>query len=703
MSYDKLLAAEPGVWTITLTQNSRTASVAGILPVTAGAREGDAVLDDEGRILVIKALTETEVTLAWPYKAATRTIDLVVEQRSINRAINTASSTAAIAALTRLQNAADLAPNYPVLSHGNTPPAAPADGDRHLVGIDPTGAWAGRAEHLALYSAATGKWSFTPPQDGMSVVLAGTSARLQYNGTAWGIDALGATGGRLTGPLDWASAVDVASAPTVDLGAVNSNLVNITGATAIAAFGTAANGVWRLVRFADALVLTHGASLALPSGANIVTATGDWALLVSGDGVWQCAGYTRADGTPLSLGAGTVTTTKLVDAAVTNAKLADMAAGTIKLRALAAGSGPPIDGTPAQARAIVQVIDPTPSLIVNGAMQHSQEYGNTAVPITGTGAWPYIADQMYVATVGAGIGITVQRVAAPTPGGATNRLRLTVTTAKAAVAAGDFMLVQQTIEAQALAGTRFGSSGARRLLGSFMFRGPAGTYGWRYASAGGARCFLGTFTITSAQANTDTLQTISIDPDAIGPWILTGAGAGAAFSVTLACGANFFGTLGWNTADTMSTAAQINGLGSTSNVFEIGDIDLYPDISGIGSVRPFVVPDPAAELLRCLRYYEKSLPADKNPGSPTNLFNQYPMPNGGMYATVRFKVQMRASPTVSIYDTAGNVGRITYYDTDWRNGGNYSWVLANENALFVQANIVGGLIGCFEYVAKARM
>ena len=363
MAYDKLLAANPGVWTITLTQNSATASVAGILLLAAGAREGDAVLDDEGHVLVIKALTETEITFAWPYKATTRTIDLVIEERSINRAINTASSAAAIAALARLQNAANLAPNYPVLSHSSTPPSAPADGDRHLVGPAPTGLWADKAKHLALYSAATTEWSFTPPEDGMSILLAGTSARLQYNGATWGLDALGANGGRLTGPLDWASAVDVASAPAVDLGTVHSNLVNVTGATTIVAFGIAANGVWRLVRFAGALTLMHGASLALPTGANIATATGDWALFVSrGEGTWHCAGYTRMDGTPLALGAGTVATSKLADQAVSNAKLADMAGGTIKLRASGAGSGPPTDGTPAQTRAILGLPAPGAAL-----------------------------------------------------------------------------------------------------------------------------------------------------------------------------------------------------------------------------------------------------------------------------------------------------------------------------------------------------
>ncbi|CEJ09856.1 hypothetical protein BN1110_00127 [bacterium YEK0313] len=692
MSYDKLLTAEPGVWTITLTQNSRTASVAGILLVTAGAREGDAVLDDEGRILVIKALTETEVTLAWPYKAATRTIDLVIEQRSINRAINTASSTAAIAALTRLQNAADLAPNYPVLSHGNTPPAAPADGDRHLVGIDPTGAWAGRAEHLALYSAATGKWSFTPPQDGMSVVLAGTSARLQYNGTTWGLDALGANGGRLTGPLDWASAVDAASAPSVDLGAVHSNLVNITGGTTVAAFGTAANGVWRLVRFADALTLTHGTSLALPGAANIATATGDWALFVSrGGGVWQCVGYDRADGTPLALGAGTVTTTKLADAAVSNAKLADMAAGTIKLRALGAGSGPPVDGTPAQARAIVQVIDPTPNLLVNGAMQHSQELGDSAAAVTGSSVWPYPCDQFQVIMTGASAEVSTQRVAVATPGGGNYRTRISVTMAKPALAAGDQLLFRQSIEAQFFAASKFGTAAPRRLLGSFLFRGPAGTYGWSIVNNASNRSWVGLFTIAAGQANTDTIQAISVDGATAGEWVLTGTGRGASFTIALACEGANLGVTGWQDGNKKSAAGQFNGLNSTGNVFEVGDFDLYPDVSGIGAVRQFVAPDPSTEFQRCLRYYWRRPPIQEEFAYPLNLTSGY------RSLIVPFPVEMRSSP-VCIATWAISGGGT--FQPNYPYVGETSKFLATLRADVVES---GAWVKMTSFLANARM
>lgn len=637
--YDKLLT-NPGVWTVTLTQGSATATVAGILIATAGAREGDAVLDDDGRVLVIKSLSETEITLAWPYKGTTRTIDLVIEMRSINRAVNTASSSAAWAALTRLLNAADLAPNYPVLGRQNAPPVGPVDGDRYLVGTVPTGAWAGRANHIALWANALAAWQFTPPRDGMSVVLLGTSSRLQYNGAAWSLDALGAAGGSLSGPLDWAPAVDVASAATVDLGAAGSNLVNITGTVAITALGTAANGVWRLVRFAGALTLTHGAALVLPTAANIATAAGDWALFVSrGGGTWHCAGYDRADGTPLALGAGSVTTAKLADAAVSNAKLADMAAGTIKLRALGAGSGPPVDGTSAQARAIVQVIDPIPNMIINGAMQHSQELGDTAAAVNGSSAWPYPCDQFQVIVTGSSAAVSAQRVAVATPGGGNYRTRISVTTAKPSLAAGDQLLFRQNVEAQHFAASKFGTAAARRLLGSFLFRGPAGIYGWSITNNAGNRSWVGTFVISAGQANIDTIQAISVDGATTGEWILTGTARGANFTIALACEGANLGLLGWQDGSKKSAAGQFNGLSSTANVFEIGDLDLYPDVPGIGAVRPFVAPDPSAELLRCQRYCWRRPEQGEDYSSPINSTNTY------RTMLIGLPVEMRIAPT----------------------------------------------------------
>lgn len=109
-------------------------------------------------------------------------------------------------------------------------------------------------------------------------------------------------GDTMTGALNWATQVDVASAASTPIGPVASNLVRITGTTTITSLGTIAAGAVRKVTFAGALVLTHNAtSLILPGGANITTAAGDVAEFESlGSGNWRCTAYMRASGRPLA-------------------------------------------------------------------------------------------------------------------------------------------------------------------------------------------------------------------------------------------------------------------------------------------------------------------------------------------------------------------------------------------------------------------
>jgi hypothetical protein len=98
---------------------------------------------------------------------------------------------------------------------------------------------------------------------------------------------------------------DIASAATVDIGAQNTNFLQITGTTTITSFGANYNGP-RFVRFNNSLILTHNAStLILPTGANITTAAGDRAIITpkattgTADG-WQVIAYQRANGQPLA-------------------------------------------------------------------------------------------------------------------------------------------------------------------------------------------------------------------------------------------------------------------------------------------------------------------------------------------------------------------------------------------------------------------
>jgi hypothetical protein len=94
-------------------------------------------------------------------------------------------------------------------------------------------------------------------------------------------------------------AANVASATNIDLGAAAGRVVDVTGTTTIASFGTVSEGVWRIVRFTGALTLTYNAtSLILPGAANIATAAGDCAVAVSlGSGNWLVTHFQRAAGT----------------------------------------------------------------------------------------------------------------------------------------------------------------------------------------------------------------------------------------------------------------------------------------------------------------------------------------------------------------------------------------------------------------------
>lgn len=100
---------------------------------------------------------------------------------------------------------------------------------------------------------------------------------------------------------------NIASSGSIDIGAGTGDYINITGTTTITALGTAAAGIERKLVFAAALTFTHNAtSLILPGGANITTAAGDTAVMVSeGSGNWRCIDYMRAAGAPAGYSEGT--------------------------------------------------------------------------------------------------------------------------------------------------------------------------------------------------------------------------------------------------------------------------------------------------------------------------------------------------------------------------------------------------------------
>lgn len=137
--------------------------------------------------------------------------------------------------------------------------------------------------------------------DIQTVVRGGTGANNAPDALT-NLGALPVAGGKMTGALNEATVVTLASAATVNIGAAASNIVSISGNTTITSLGVIASGARRTLRFTGSLVLTHNSSnLILPGGANITTLPGDSAEFLSfGSGSWACLDYSRANGKPIA-------------------------------------------------------------------------------------------------------------------------------------------------------------------------------------------------------------------------------------------------------------------------------------------------------------------------------------------------------------------------------------------------------------------
>lgn len=237
--------------------------------------------------------------------------------------------------------------------------------------------------------------------------------------------------------------------------------------------------------------------------------------------------------------------------------------------------------------------------VVNGAMQISQENGNTA----GTTNGYYAVDQwkLVFGTTGA---VSCQRVQVYTPNGSNNRLRVTVTTADTSIAAGEVLLLEQSIEGLRLVDFMYGAAAAKQSVLRFGFKGPAGTYAISLTNIGGNRSYVQTFTIAAGQANTDTVQTFVIPGDTTGAWAAD-TSVGIILRVTLMCGTNFHGATGWSATGAIGTATMSNFMATNGNVMELYDVGLHLDPNNTGQAPEWTTPDYAEEEALCKRYWNK--------------------------------------------------------------------------------------------------
>jgi len=269
--------------------------------------------------------------------------------------------------------------------------------------------------------------------------------------------------------------------------------------------------------------------------------------------------------------------------------------------------------------------------------------------------------------------------------------------------------VSTRLEAQNLQHLRYGTSNAKTLTVSFWVRSSkTGIYSFALTKNDAtAYNLVSEYTINSA--NTWEHKTISIPALTVSS-IANDNGVGLSIEFALAYGSTYrTSTLDqWMTDNDFASTNQVNWLDSTSNNWYLTGFQIE-----VGSeATPFEHRSFAQELRLCQRYFAKSYPYSTAIGAATGkAMVQTDFHENNQGAGYRekydfqFPVEMRASPTITQYDSAGTSGKVNYY-IGVSSTANYTVSVGNLNARCMggysdRSTTIGGW--AFHYTANAEL
>jgi len=293
------------------------------------------------------------------------------------------------------------------------------------------------------------------------------------------------------------------------------------------------------------------------------------------------------------------------------------------------------------------------NVIINGAFQIAQRGTST----TGGG---FLVDRFELNINNTDNIAITQSQDSSGPSGFANSWKILATTAESAVAADERVRFRQNIEGQNLQQFAFGTSAAKSMTLSFYVKSNVtGTYAVNLEQDDASRVIGSTYTISSA--DTWEFKTITVGGDTSGT-INDDNGAGLVVSWYLLAGSNYTGT------DNTSYGASADGKQAYGHTADWGqDTNDNFFITGIQleigeQATPFEHRSFADELAACQRYYQKSYNYSVAPGTATQVGATYSTTEtSSNYPTAgftSFPVKMRATPTITSYDYAGNSGKI---------------------------------------------
>ena len=347
-------------------------------------------------------------------------------------------------------------------------------------------------------------------------------------------------------------------------------------------------------------------------------------------------------------------------------------------------------------------IDSSNNIAINGGMEVDQEHAGAATTVAST----YAIDNWVAAQNGTMV-CTVQQVA-DAPAGFSNSLKLTVGTAEASIAAGDYVQIFQNIEGFRTSRLGYGAIGALPVTLSFWTKiHRTGSYSGSLVNSVGTRSYA--FAFTQNVADTWEYKTVTIPGDVTGTWIGNTNLVGLGIRFAVASGTTFTGTANaWLASNTLGVTGTTNGVAATSDVFQITGVALLPGVmvptaaQSVSLKRSF-----DQELQLCQRYFEKSYDYAAVPGTATNVGMVFATAsatgsaNEGCY--VGFGVPKRTAPTMTLYSGLGGVGQFSsnYAGSNSINAVGVAGAAGQKGFSFANST-TGSIITGIHYKADAR-
>jgi hypothetical protein len=265
------------------------------------------------------------------------------------------------------------------------------------------------------------------------------------------------------------------------------------------------------------------------------------------------------------------------------------------------------------------------------------------------------------------------------------------------VAAGDYFLIQQSIEGLNIADLAWGSASAKSVTLSFwVYSSLTGTFGGTLQN--NATNYSYPFTYTISSANTWTQISLTIAGPTAGTW-LTSNGNGIIVRFGLGVGSTFSGTANtWASANYFSATGATSVVGTNTATFYITGVQLEKGSTATSfDYRPY-----GTELALCQRYFEVvSMNGLGGSSSTTSV---------GFGCS--YKVPKRTAPTV--VNTSSDVSLYSFYrpglgsgnpssvsiSSDLGDAYNFNITLANFSGLSNNQAWVGRYSGLFNASAE---